>query len=125
MNIDAAEFLDPDDFEITPRTETNVRRALSGKVYGTRLIRRDTLEISYGSMSHAKLEALTSALYEQTAFGSFDLFFKRASSSDILDCTNAFKGVVEYIDTEQDADVDPQYSRNITFKFLVHSYEAF
>lgn len=125
MRINSTEFLDPDDFEIIPRTETNVRRALSGKVYGTKLIRRDVLTISFESMTHEREAALSSVLYEQTAFGSFDFFFKRASSSDILDCTNAFKGVVEYIDVVQEADTDPQYSRNITYKFLVHSYEAF
>lgn len=125
MIINSSEFPDPDDFKIIPRTETNTRRALSGKVYGSRLERREELEISFESLKHETAQSLSNLLYEQTAIGLLDLFVKRMSSSDLIDCTNAFKGTVEYIDSEHSKDIDPGFTRNLTFTFTIHAYETF
>ena len=125
MIINGSEFQDPDDFEIKPRTATNARRALSGKVFGSRREMRDELSVTFETMTHQQATSLKSILYEQTAIGNLDLFFKRASSSDITGCTNAFKGVVEYVSESMSTEVDLHFSRNLTFTFHIHSYEAF
>lgn len=125
MIIDGSEFQDPDDFEIKPRTATSAKRALSGKLYGSRRELRAELTITFDTMAHDQAASLKSMLYEQSALGLLSLFLKRASSSDIQDCTDAFKGTVEYVSSSVSTTVDPKFSRDITHTFHIHTYEAF
>ena len=126
MKINLATFLDPDDFKISPLKVTSQRRALDGTLYGVVSDRRDELEITFDSLTHAQATALTDLLYENSAvFVTFDLEFKRASSSDIQDCTDAFKGVVEWVDDTISVSKDPSYSRSLILTFSVHTYEIF
>lgn len=125
MIINGVEYPDPDDFKINPRTRTNVRRALSGQVYGTRLERREELQLTFDTLERFLAQALANQLYEQTALGLLDLFVRRGSSSDILDCTNAFKGKVDYTSELVTYAVGPSYIRNVTFTFIIHTYETF
>lgn len=119
------EYPDPDDFKIKPRTATFVRRSLSGKLYGHRSDKRAELQLDFASMGHVQAQALLSYIYEATVLGPLHLYFKRASSSDIQDCTNAFKGTVKYVPDSYAATIDPGYTRDITLTFEIHSYEAF
>jgi len=125
MMMGGFNFLDPTDFKIIPRAETNTRRALSGKLYGSKSILRDVLELTFSRTIPTKSEAITTWLYEQTPFGAFPIFIERASSSDIRQCTNAFKGVVEYKDNSSQLAYDPQYTGSFTVSFLINSYESF
>ena len=118
-------FLDPIDFKITPRSKTNVRRSLSGKLYGSKSTLKDILELTFSRAIPTKSEAITTWLYEQIPFGAFPIFIERASSSDIHQCTNAFKGVVEYRDNTSQLTYDPQYTNSFTVSFLINSYENF
>jgi len=119
------QFPDPNDFKISPKTETFIRRALSGKVYGHRSEQRAELQLDFVSMNHVQAQALLSYIYETTVLGPLHLYFKRASSSDIQDCTDAFKGTVKYLPDEYVASIDPGYTRDITLTFEIYSYEAF
>lgn len=126
MKINLATFLDPDDFRIIPTKITSERRALDGTLYGVVADLRDQLEITFDSLTHEQSTALTNLLYENTAvFKVFALEFNRASSSDILDCTDAFKGTVEWADDTVNVSKDPAYSRSLTLQFSVHTYEIF
>ena len=115
MIIGTLEFNDPDDFRITPRSTTNTRRALSGKVYGSKTIKRDELEISFETLTHAMSEALLNYLYEATPSETLNLSF------DVFGCKDAFSGTVEYVDYETSSLSDPNFSRDLAITFKVHA----
>jgi len=125
MIIDTLTFVDPDDFKISPRTTTDVQRALSGKVYGSKTVKRDELVITFDSLARELAVALNDFLYELTAFEPpFRLTIHRPPSA-VGGCTNGFNGMVEYMNFETSSKADPRFERDMTFTFRVHSYEAF
>lgn len=123
MKLNGSIYPDPEDFEIVPRTSTVARRALSGKVYGFRSEKLDSLVLTFEtSIQYANV---ISSFYEQAAFGLISLSFDRLSSSDISDCSAAFKGEVGLNTDSIIMQVGSKFYRDLTIDLLVHTYETF
>jgi hypothetical protein len=122
---------DPEDFNITPGSETNLRHSKSGKLWGVKVSKYDTLSLTLSKDLPENLQNLQNWLYTNSKLGfreksKLTLTINRARSSDSKTlggdyvCSNkAFRGEVMFLQNEMSVQTGFIWAGGLSLSFKI------
>lgn len=131
MKMDIYDYPNPIDFKIESGIRSNTRRALSGKVWSTRVLGRDIITLTFGDLIKEDVDSMISFLYFVSSKGRFNdankftLHVERLASDELGSDKDAFRGVVRSSDESFQHTLSKTYSDSLSLTFEIISYEAF
>ena len=128
--IEDLNVLDPLDFKITSGMQTNLRRAVSGKLWGQSIRKRDTLTLNFDKMTPEMGTALQQWLYNNSRSGwqndayAFILYAHRQGSS-LTAPTDSFKGKVIFQSKDMTLTLGNFWASPFSLDFKILQYLSF